>query len=86
MQNGILALLQPYSVSARCGIAHRRTSRFLRRLLEQGYASLKLHVPRGAGLIRYVKTQYGAKLSLGAGTVCQPAQAEAAAKAGAEFW
>jgi 2-dehydro-3-deoxyphosphogluconate aldolase/(4S)-4-hydroxy-2-oxoglutarate aldolase len=88
MQNGILALLQPYSVVP-VAVLHteEQADSACRRLLEQGYASIEITLrTQGAlDLIRYVKTQYGAQLCVGAGTVCQPAQAEAAAKAGAEF-
>lgn len=88
MQNGILTLLQPHStVPVAVLNTKEQADAACRRLLEQGYASIEitLRTERALELIRYVQTQYGTQLCVGAGTVCEPAQAEAAAKAGAEF-
>jgi len=88
MQNGILTLLQPFSIVPVAVLnTEEQADAACKRLLEQGYASMEitLRTQRALDLIRYVKTHYGAQLCVGAGTVCQPAQAEAAAKAGAEF-
>jgi len=88
MQNGIQTLLQPHSVVPVAVLnTKEQTDAACRKLLELGYASIEITLRTHAALelIRYAKAHFGAELCVGAGTVCQPEQAEAAAKAGAEF-
>lgn len=88
MQNGIREILNPFSVIPVAVLTSTEQADMACATLLQkgiGVIEITLRTSNALELIRYVANRYGANLTVGAGTVCNSNQAEAAAKAGASF-